>query len=90
MSPRNRYKEMERYMTYVLLTDLALFLLYLCFSWIIWLKVILAVVIVLISGLCIAFLYLTKELFKHRSLWMGTAAASILVCLFFSLILNFP
>lgn len=90
MAQNNRYKDMERYMTYVLLTDLALFILYLCFSSIIWLKVILSILIILISGLSLAYLYITKELLKPRSLWMSTAAAAILVCLLFSLILNFP
>ena len=90
MAQNNRYKDMERYMTYVLLTDLVLFILYLCFSSIIWLKVILSILIILISGLSLAYLYITKELLKPRSLWMSTAAAAILVCLLFSLILNFP
>ena len=90
MAQNNRYKDMERYMTYVLLTDLALFILYLCFASIIWLKVILSIFIILISGLSLAYLYITKELLKPRSLWMSTAAAAILVCLLFSLILNFP
>ena len=90
MNHQNRYKEMERYMTYALLADLFLFILYLCFGSVIWLKVVLSIFIILVSGGSIAYLYMTKELLKQRSLWMTAAAGSILICLIFSLILNFP
>ena len=90
MRQPNRYKEMERYMTYALLADLFLFILYLCFASIIWLKVILSILIIILSGGSLAYLYITKELLKQRSLWMTAAAGSILICLLFSLILNFP
>lgn len=92
MARRNRFREMERLMTYTLLGDLCLFLFYLLFAGlgVTWLKVILSICIVLISSACLAFLYLTNELLKRRSLWMTTAAASIVICLVFSLILNFP
>ena len=48
-----RYKEMEKYMTYGLLGDVALFVLYLIFAGlgIIWLKVILILLILVLSGL---------------------------------------
>ena len=90
MRQPNRYKEMERYMTYAILADLFLFILYLCFASIIWLKVILSILIIVLSGASLAYLYITKELLKQRSLWMTAAAGSILICLLFSLILNFP
>ena len=90
MRQPNRYKEMERYMTYAILADLFLFILYLCFASIIWLKVILSILIIILSGGSLAYLYITKELLKQRSLWMTAAAGSILICLLFSLILNFP
>ena len=88
----NRYKEMERYMTYALLADAGLFLLYLIFAacGIIWLKVILAILAIILSGLCLGFLYITKELLRKRSRWMSVAAAAVLVCTLFSLVLNFP
>ena len=88
----NRYKEMERYMTYALLADAAAFILYLIVAGngIIWLKVILTLVCLGISGLLLWFLYTTKELLRQRSLWITTGAAAIVVCLLFSLILNFP
>lgn len=87
-----RYKQMEQYMTYALFADAVLFILFLIFAGlgIIWLKVITAILCILLSGACLALLYLSKELLKQRSLWMSTAAAAIIVCLLFSLILNFP
>lgn len=83
---------MERYMTYALLADLVIFVLYLIAAGtgIIWLKVITAIIAILLSGLCLAFLYLSQELLRPRSLWMSAAAAAIAVCVLFSLILNFP
>lgn len=89
---RNRYQELERYMTYALVADAALFLLYLIFAGlgVIWLKVILAIFVILLSGLCLAYLYVSKELLRQRSFWMSVGAAAVLVCVLFSLILNFP
>ena len=85
MRQPNRYKEMERYMTYAILADLFLFILYLCFASIIWLKVILSILIIVLSGASLAYLYITKELLRQRSLWMTAAAGSILICLLFYL-----
>lgn len=92
MAKQNRYKQMERNMIYVLLGTLAAFILYLIVAGmgIIWLKVVLAILIIPVCVLCFVFLYLTGELLRSRSLWMTTAAASIFICLVFSLILNFP
>ncbi len=89
---RNRYKEMERYMTYALLADVVLFILYLICAGtgVIWLKVILAVLCILISGLCLGYLHISKELLRQRSLWMTACAGAVLLCVLFSLILNFP
>lgn len=88
----NRYKIMERNMSLVLLADLLLFIFFLIFAGngIVWMKVILTIFIILVSLGSVAFLYLSNELLKRRSLWMGTAAVAILVCTLFSLILNFP
>ena len=88
----NRYKQMQRYMCYALAVDLIIFIGYLSAAGngIIWLKVILAILAILLSGLCLAYLYLSKELLRQRSLWMGLSAAAILVCLLVSLLVNFP
>lgn len=92
MDNNTRYKQMELYMICALVADAGIFLLYLIFSGfgIIWLKVITAILCFLLSAACLALLYISKELLRQRSLWMSTAAAAIIVCLLFSLILNFP
>lgn len=88
----NRYQQMARNMTYTLLTDLLLFITFLVAAGTgtIWLKVVTAILAILVSGLCLGFLYLSKELLRQRSLWMTAAAAAILICTIFSLIINFP
>lgn len=93
MPPRkNRYLQMRKIMTYVLSSDLAVFILYLIAAGfgVIWLKVLTSIIAILTSVLCLGYLYLTQEIFKKRSLWMTAAAGAILVCLLYSLILNFP
>lgn len=89
---KNRYIQMQWYMTYALIADLGMFLLYLIFSGfgIIWLKVITAIFVILISLLCLGLLYLTRELTTRRSFWMTTAAGAMLICLLASLIFNCP
>lgn len=88
----NRYKELERNLTFALCADALLFLLYLIFAGfgVVLLKVLLALAIFLLSGFVLFLLYMSRELLKPRSLWITTGAAAIVVCLLFSLILNFP
>jgi choline-glycine betaine transporter len=88
----NRYADMERYITLTLIVCAVLFIVFLIAagSGIIWLKVLSAIFAILLAGLCLYVLYLTKELLHQRSLWMSVGAAAIIVCIFFSLILNFP
>ena len=89
---KNRYKQFEANMTLSLIGDLALFLLYMLFAsmGIIWLKIILAIFCGLLSLGLLGILYLSQELTRPRSLWMTVAAASIVVCLLVSLLLNVP
>ncbi len=89
---KNRYREMERKMTLVILADLAFFLLYLLFAsmGIVFLKVLLAILVLALSLLILGFLYLTRELLRQRSLWMTVSAFSIFLCTLVSLILNYP
>lgn len=89
---RNRYREMERYLTAILIADAVLFLLFLLYSGlgIIWGKVLAAILVVLMSGLSLGFLYLTGELMRRRSLWMSAGFAAIALCLVVSLICNYP
>ena len=88
----NRYKDMEQKVTFALAIDLLLFIVYLIAAGnaVIWLKVITTLFAFAISLGILGFLYLTRELLRRRSLWMTALAASIFVCILFSLILNFP
>jgi len=87
-----RFKQMEPVMTAVLVAATVFFIIYLIAAGIgvIWLKVLTAIITVLICGLCLVYLYFTKLLTRPKALWMTTAAGAILICLLFSLILNFP
>lgn len=89
---QNRYRQMEKLMSYVLIADLVFFIIYLFAAGfaVIWLKVLSALLVLLISAACLFFLYTTKELLKRRSLWMSVAAAALILCLLFSVVLNFP
>lgn len=87
-----RYKQMEQYMTVAILTDAFLFLLFLIYSWTgtLWVRVVTAILTLIISGLVLTLLTMNKELLRKRSLWMTTAAISIIACVIFSLILGYP
>ena len=89
---QNRYREMERYMTYALIGDGLLFIFYLLSAGagIIWLKVILTILALALSGVCLTWLYISKELLKPRSMWMSAAALAVIVCILVSLLLNYP
>ena len=89
---KSRYKQMEKYMTYAILGDLLFFILFWASAGagIVWAKVITAIVTILVSILCLLYLFLTKELLRPRSLWMTAASGAILICLLFALILNVP
>lgn len=88
----NRYLHMRKIMSYVLLGELVVFVIYLLSAGfgIIWLKATTSIIAILTSVLSLAYLYLTKEIFKKRSLWMTAAAGAVLFCVLYSLVLNFP
>lgn len=88
----NRYKIVDKYMTYVLIGDGAIFLLYLLFAGfgVLWGKVLFALLGIVVSALCLGFLYLTRELLRKRSLWMTAGAAAVIICILVSLISNIP
>lgn len=93
MAKKNsRYKKLESIITIVLCINAVLFLAYLVFAGMgmITLKIIIAIICALISGLILYYLYMTKELLRKRSIWMTLAAACIIICILFSLVLNFP
>lgn len=87
-----RYTQMQQYMTYAILANVGLFVLYLIFAGfgVIWMKAIMAILSILLSLACLGFLYLCQELMRRRSQWMSMSAAALLVCTLVSLILNYP
>jgi len=92
MNNKTRYKTMELILLIALLVDLALFITFLvgAGNGILWMKILFSILTIAVSVLCLFVLHKTGELLRQRSLWMTTAAAAILICLLFSLILNFP
>ena len=92
MANRRRYKDVERVLTQILLGELAVFLLYLIFAGVgvVALKVITAILIILVSGLCLAFLVMCGEVKKRRSLWLVMGFGAIALVLLVSLLLNYP
>lgn len=89
---KSKYKKMEFYVTIALCVDAAIFLAYMIFAGmgLIALKVISAVMCFVISGAALYQLFVSHELLRRRSLWMSLAAACIIICILFSLILKFP
>ena len=89
---RNRYREMEKNMTKIILGDALVFVLYLICAGCGWsvLKVITAIIAIFGSLLCVGWLYLTGEFNRRRSLWMVTAFICIVICVVVSLILGYP
>ncbi len=92
MAKRSRYSDLELGMTILLFVCLADFILYLIFAGlgIIWVKVITAIFAILMPLLCLAYLYLAKEILRQRSLWMTMGFVGIFLCTVVSLIANFP
>ena len=89
---RNQFKQLERSLTMVIFADLVLFLLTLAAGGvgIGWLKVIVGLVTVLISGLGCTFLVLINEHRRRRSWWMLSAFGALLVCTLVALITGYP
>ena len=92
MAKRNRYRELENLMTKVILGDGAIFILYLIFAWkeIVALKVITAIISMVGSLLALAWLLLTGEFTRRRSLWMVTGFSCIFLLILVSLLLGYP
>ena len=92
MAKRNSYREFESLMTKVILVDAAVFVGYLIFARldIAALKVITAIISIAGSLLSLAWLFLTGELPRRRSLWMVTGFVCIVLCIVVSLLLGYP
>ena len=89
---RNRYNQLQQIISLALIGAFLLFIFYLIAAGneIIWLKVVLSILIFIVCLATIAYLFMTKELLRPRSIWMTLAAAAIALCLLLSLILHFP
>ena len=92
MASRKRYKELEQMMARILVADVVVFALFALFAGlgVVAMKVICAIVTIIVSGMCLAFLYMAGELRKRRSLWMVVGFIGILACLLVSLICHYP
>ena len=92
MAIRRRYKDIERFLTQVLLADTAVFVLYMIFAGMGFtaLKVIATILCFIASLACLALLYMTGEMKKARSRWLVLGFAAIVLCLLVSLLLNYP
>lgn len=89
---RSRYARMERFITGALIAALLFFVVFMIAAGtgITWMKVFSAILAIFISVLCLVVLYLSRELLRSRSLWMSVGAAAIVICIIFSLVLNYP
>ena len=92
MAIRRRYKDIERFLTQILIADTAVFVLYLIFAGfgLVVLKVLASILMIVASAACLGLLYMTGEMKKARSRWLVLGFGSILLCLVVSLLLNYP
>lgn len=92
MAKRMRYKQIDQLLTRVIIADTAVFILYLIFASIgvVALKVITAIIALVGSSLCLAYLYKLGEFKKGRSRWLVMGFGSIILCTLVSLVLNYP
>ena len=89
---KNSFRKFESFLTRVILGELAGFLLMLLFAalGVSWLKWILAVAVILVSGAGCALLVSRQEHRKRRGWWMLASFAGMLLCTLVSLIAGYP
>ena len=92
MANRMRYKQIDQLLTRVIIADTAVFVLYLIFAalGLVALKIIISIIALLVSGLCLAWLYTLGEFKNARSRWLVMGFGAIILCTLVSLILNYP
>lgn len=92
MAKKNSFRKLEGMLTKVILGELAVFLLMLTAAGfgIGWLKWLLAVAVILVSGMGCFLLVAQKEHRKRRSWWMLAAFGGMLICTLVSLIAQYP
>lgn len=87
-----RYQETIRNLTILLIANavtLVLYLLVACYG-ILWLKAITSIFAILLSGLCLFYLYLIHSLFRRRGFWLSTGFFGIFLLTILSLLTDFP
>ncbi len=86
------FRQLEHQLTYVVFGDLALFIFTLLAAGkgIFWLKVILGILTIALSGAGCAFLVLINEYNRPRSRWILIAFGAILACTVVSFITGYP
>ena len=89
---RNTFRRFERMLTQVILGAAVVFLLMLiaAASGIGWLKWLLAIPVILVSGLGCALLIAKQEHTRRRSWWMLASFVALLACTLVSLIVGYP
>ena len=89
---KNTFRTLERMLTRVIFGTRALFLLMLicAATGIGWLKWMLAITVILVSGMGTALLVLKQEHRKRRSWWMLASFVGLLACTLVSLIAGYP
>ena len=92
VAKRMRYKKIDQLLTRVLIADTAVFILYLIFAsfGIVAMKVLTVIIALLLSGLCLVYLYMLGEFKKARSRWLVMGFGAIILCTLVSLVLNYP
>lgn len=92
MAKKNSFRKLEGMLTKVILGELAVFLLMLTAAGfgIGWLKWLLAVAVILVSGMGCFLLIVKQEHRKRRSWWMLAAFGGMLICTLVSLIAGYP
>ena len=89
---QSSYRFFEQVMTILLVVAIVFFVLYLVMSGIgaLAMKIIFAILVFLLSGVCVFTLYSSKELLKNRSLWLTAAFSSLILLTLVSLLCNYP
>ncbi len=86
------FKQLEQKLTYAVFVDLALFVFTLIAAGkgILWLKILLGLLTIALSGAGCAFLVMINEHHRSRSLWILTAFGALLACTVVSFITGYP
>ncbi len=87
-----RYQETMRNLTILLAANTVVFILYVlvAFYGILWLKAITSIFAILLSVLCLFYLYLIRSLFRRRGFGLSAGYSGIVLLTILSLLTGFP